>query len=226
MLKKKAQREDSQAGRGPTPHESAVWLAAFVGRDLAALSPGEHLDLMHGVNRHLWPFEVGFPEFDRVLGDLQAELRAALDSLERDHSWSLPRPIIRTLYRLQASTLDRAVRAVWAQGGPAVLRKDPTQRAAFESSAPTEQRESAIRGAAYDLLAAWYPQLRRCGHCRAWFLPRHGRQQFDRADCSARSRWERFAQGRERDYHAEYAARIKRVSPGAKPARRGPKGAR
>ena len=76
--------------------------------------------------------------------------------------------------------------------------------------------------AAADLLVDWWPKLRRCKHevCRTWFLPRHGRQIYHDARCSQQARWKNFAPKRTRDYHAEYARRVERDSPGAKPKRR------
>ncbi len=66
--------------------------------------------------------------------------------------------------------------------------------------------------AAADVLVTWWPQLRRCKHapCRAWFLPRHGRQVYHNADCSYKARWSKFASKRERNYREEYEKRLER----------------
>ena len=60
---------------------------------------------------------------------------------------------------------------------------------------------------ASDLLARWWLELRRCEHehCRAWFLPAHGRQKYHRPRCSAEARYLRFKP--KRNYKDEYARR-------------------
>jgi hypothetical protein len=186
----------------PTPRERILWLLGFLRRDADALRPGEWLDLQQDVQRHVWPqMDLREPTFNEAVREWHHELRRGLDELEAGGQWTFHPPLDRSLTHLRLQRhLDGWLLPVYER---------PTLR-------------SALMTAAVDLVVHWWPQLRRCKRdsCRAWFLPKHGRQRYHEAACSFQARWNKFASTHKRDYHAEYAQRVKRVAPGAKPQRR------
>ena len=181
----------------PSARERVLWLLALLRRDVEELRPGEWLDLREDVRRYLWDRHYGAPEFNSAVREWHPEARRALEALWADRQWTLRLPLQRVLTHLRVQS-SGAVLTVYKPLGLA----------------------DGLLSATLDLLVSWFPKLRRCRHCETWFLPRHGRQQFHDPTCSARARWRRFAPTRTRDYHAEYAKRLKRAAPGAKPRRR------
>jgi len=188
----------------PTDRDRIVWLLGFLQRDVAALRPGEWLDLRTDAQQYLRPVmsypgpEPGSaPEFEDVMTALHGELLAGLTSIADNHCWTLATPLARVLVHFQQQRDNRLL----------PVYEPPTLA-------------DGLRSATIDLVTRWFPQLRRCKRCGAWFLPRHGRQVFHDFACASQARWAKFAPRRQRDYHAEYVKRMKRVMPGAKPERR------
>ncbi|HVO13318.1 MAG TPA: hypothetical protein VMX54_21435 [Vicinamibacteria bacterium] len=180
----------------PAARDRLAWLLSFLQRDTDALRPGDWLNAVSEAAVYLG-WQMSWPNFEEAARGLQRELRQGLEALAADGRWDVRPPLARTLTHLQQQP-DGTARLVYA-------RLDPPE---------------ALRSAAVELVAQWYPQLRRCRHCQAWFLPRHGRQQYHDATCAAQDRWSRFAPRRKRDYHLEYRRRVKRAAPGANPQRR------
>jgi hypothetical protein len=182
----------------PTDRERIEWALAFLRRDVDTLRRGEWLDLRHDVQHYIWPpMALGASDFEDAVRLWHRELRRVLELASTERGCDLSTPITRTLTRFQA------------QGDGRLL--------AVHAPMPLP---IALLSAGYDLLAQWYQQLRRCERCQTWFLPAHGRQRFHDLACAAQARWSKFAPTRRRDYHAEYVKRVRRVAPGARPARR------
>ncbi len=184
----------------PSPEERLHFLLDFIRTDISTLRPGDWLNLRVDFARYICPEAYRASDLQEVVQEWHRAVRAGLDALWRDRSWHLTQPLEQKLVHLQQQRSGVLLRVY---GRPSL--------------------QVAAMSAAVDLIVAWYPQLRRCKQCQAWFLPRHGRQLFHDPACSVEARWKRFAPKRERDYHAEYARRVKRAAPGAKPQRRGAK---
>jgi len=205
-----------QAAAPPAPERSdrerILWLLEFLRRDVAALRPGELLDLRNDLFpylhcgdlatvtvvdadelRALGPVPPRRATVDSrqviaaardLMAGLQGQLRAGVDALQQAGAW---RPF----------ALERP-----APHWSLERRADGTVRRSYMGAWSTITLASAV-----DLFLRWWPQLRRCAHepCRAWFLPTHGRQRYHDARCAARARYQRFKPTR--DYKTEYARR-------------------
>ena len=181
-----------------TDRERITWLLSFLRRDVESLRPGEVLDLRADFGRYLY---AAFESDDSAyLVDLQRDLLAGLAQRTDPGLWD-------------PFGSDRRAPA-YVYGGLA----DGTS-----VRIPKGNWDDVAYAAAADLLMEWFSELRRCEleECRAWFLPRHGRQKYHDARCSARVRKSRYAANHKRDYAAEYDRRVKNeVGKGAIPARR------
>ncbi len=205
-----------------------LWLLKFLQHDIAALRPGELLDLRNDVFPYLTGPDLGtVTVFDadelRALGpvpprrtdmnahqvidaardymaSVQDQIRSGIEGLERTGTWwpfPLDRPAPHWSLERRA---DRTVQRAW-HGAPSTI----------------------TLAAAADLLVEWCPQLRRCKHesCGVLFLPRHRRQVYHDPACAFQKRWAKYASTRKRNYHEEYATRVRKVvGPGARPQRR------
>jgi hypothetical protein len=188
----------------PTSRERVVWFLELLERDAASLRPGDWLNLRHDVQRFLWPgMDLGLPTFEDLVRELLETVKTGLEQLKADRRWDFRPPLEDRVTHLQEQR-DKSL-------FPARPRRDP---------------RAALLAAVVDLVVEWWPSMRRCRRCSSWFVPRHGRQLFHTAACAAQARWRRFAPKRKRDYHAEYAQRLRRVVPGAKPQRRPREGTR
>ena len=184
-------KEGPSASRGP--RDRIEWLLSFLGRDLETLRPGDWMNLRDDVQRHLLSTDIEAADFEASVRELHKDLRHGLEAISGKTGWILPNAISRNLIGFTVKGED--VIALYENQSPAV----------------------ALMSSAFDLLIAWYPSLRRCRQCKAWFLPRHGRQKFHDPVCSTRARWQRFAPKRSRDYHQEYARKVKRKKRAGKP---------
>ena len=205
-----------QAAAPPAPERSAreriLWLLEFLQCDVAALRPGELLDLRNEVFPYLHCTDLAtLTIFDadelralgpvppqradvtsqqvivaarRLMAGLQDQLRAGVDALQRAGAWQ---PFERERPAPHWS-LER--------------RSDGTVRRTYMGDWNTITLASAA-----DLFVRWWLQLRRCEHepCRAWFLPTHGRQRYHNARCAGEARYQRFKPTR--NYKNEYSRR-------------------
>ena len=137
----------------------------------------------------------------QVLARLQSAVLAGMKTLEAGEAWRASEVHVR------GQMIDR--RVGWAlehQPNGTVVRR-------YENA----HIDAILLAAASDLVAEWWPQLRRCRSpdCGAWFLPSDKRQLYHEPVCRHRN----FARMRERDYAEEHAARIERTK-GRGPAKR------
>ena len=175
---------------GLSDRERATWLLAFLRRDVESLRPGEVLDLRADFSRYLRSaFESDDPAW---LADLQRDLLVGLAERTDPGFWDPFGP-------------GRCVPAYIYYGladGNVSVR------------VPKGDWDTVAYAAAADLLMEWFPQLRRCQYeeCRAWFLPRDGRQRYHDPECSRQRRWKEFEPKRRqnRDYAAEHKQRNER----------------
>ena len=133
------------------------------------------------------------------MANLQQQLRGGLDAFETKGQWSP--------FKLKAPV--EAPHWFFEQRGDGTIGRSYTGKPSTITIAT-----------AADLLAEWWPQLRRCKYeqCREWFLPRHGRQRYHDPACSHHFRQAAFTSKHPRDYHAEYVKRVTReVGKGATP---------
>lgn len=210
--------------RGPAPRAAApavpehsdreriLWLLEFLRHDIAALRPGELLDLRNEVFPYLHCGDLAtVTVFDaaelRALGPVPPR-RADVDSYQviaaaRDLMAGLQGQL-----RVGIDALQQA--GLWQPFGlkrPAPhwsleKRADGTVRRSYMGAWNTITLASAV-----DLFVRWWPQLRRCDRerCRVWFLPTHGRQRYHDARCAGKARYQRFKPTR--DYKTEYSRR-------------------
>jgi hypothetical protein len=214
-MKTSSKRQQGRAAPPVPEHsdrERILWLLEFLRRDVAALRPGELLDLRNDVFPYLHCGDLAtVTVFDaddlRALGPLPPR-RADVNSHQviaaaRDLMAGLQDQL-----RVGIDVLQQA--GAWQPfglKGPAPhwsleRRADGTVRRSFMGAWNTITLASAV-----DLFVRWCPQLRRCDYkpCRAWFLPTHGRQHYHDARCAAKARYQRFKPTR--DYKTEYSRR-------------------
>ena len=216
----------------PSSRERVLWLLRFLQQDLATMTAGQRMDFSSQARRYLHdPAAVDttapdvytaalakqkgepVPEPPVPLEQLHAELTQGLSTLNTPGlAWVLNKAPRVVVERAVESEDDRAGQAHRLGRLVRRYRADPL---------------TLLTVSAADLLIEWSPHLRRCQRdtCGALFLPRHGRQKFHDPACAFRSRWAKYASKRTRDYHDEYARRVKKVvGPGARPQRRTKKG--
>jgi hypothetical protein len=229
----------------PSDRDRIEWLLAFLRRDLDNLRPGERIDLLADVERHLvlageaqlwepwWPDEsptrkdsaehARTRKIDYALKTFREDLLGGITQLEQGETWE---PFTRL-----APVKNSAMFVGTPFGLPPVhwvlrRRRDGSIARVFTSGTT----QSLLMASALDLLLRWWPDIRRCAHCRVLFLPSHGKQQYHDAKCAAAARWAKFAPTRvrtSRDYHKEYVAKVKRTKgPRVKVQRRGRQKAR
>jgi hypothetical protein len=120
-----------------------------------------------------------------LLTDLQGRLTDGVDALKAGQPWQIAGP---RRWRLE-------------------VRTDGTISTEYE-----DELRTRFTAAAAETLSAMWKDLRWCSRhsCGRRFLPISRRQQYCEPRCSNLARWARFAPKRERDYPAEYEARLKR----------------
>lgn len=196
----------------PTFEDRVDWLLKFLRTDLAALRPGERIDLETDVVRFLRdpaslvpgpppdPYRLA-PERDplqitedALLGRLQAVLKEGVERLSTPGlRWVVP--------------FDKIPRWVFE------VEDDGTIARRYEGGLAT-----VLLASAADLLVAAWPSLRRCAYeeCQVLFKPSHGLQHYHSPNCSGLARWERFAP--KRDHKQELIRRneleTERTTPG------------
>lgn len=195
--------------------ERLLWLLEFLRRDIAALRPGELLDLRNDVFPYLHEptLATGVPDdpdlpalkparaedADPVvvlardlLARVQSELRTGVEALEQRDSWQpfgitpdRPGPQW-SLERRDDRTVVRAYVGTW---------------------------KTITLATAADLLARWWSELRRCAYprCNVLFLPEEGRQKYHDKKCSANARWHRLPP---RNHQREKERRVLGNGPG------------
>lgn len=236
----RAGRDGTLKPAGPHAPSARVrmqWLLEFLRRDVDALTPGELLDL----RLEIVPFGFGMPVDERpagdtpafpdddtalkVLGELQLELRGAMEALDDGRMW-LPFGITDEQRKSPRVAAEASAVAYW-NGAVPVTPKPPPVWVVEPFGDGLHRRYSGdfdtlFRLAAEALLIEFWP-LRRCKYegCQAWFLPRHGRQRYHTPSC----RQQKFSSTRQRDYKAEYRDRRKQelganVRIGKEPRRR------
>lgn len=203
------------------PTLTIEWLLKFLQQDLDSLQPGELIDLRQNARQFRDPRPALAPDVARarieaslakhyfdpplvelsgtleeitqsaraLLAPLQERLRAGVEALDATDLWVL--------------TVEPEKRPT------TVLELYPDGQVVRRFSGRFE--EVFLQSAA-DLLARWWPELRRCKYerCGAWFLPRHGRQLYHDAPCSAVRRQETWRAEHGRDYQAEHKKRAER----------------
>lgn len=192
--------------------ERILWLLGFLRRDLAALRPGELLDLRNDVFPYLHSGDFA------TLTDFDADELRALGPIPPRHSNDASRKIIGAVRDLMAGLqgqLRAGIDTLLETGAWQPFRLDrPAPHWSLERCPDGSIRRSYMGrwstitiASAADLVVRWWPQLRRCHNatCRAWFLPRHGRQQYHDTRCSNETRYQRFKPTR--DYKTEYSRR-------------------
>ena len=186
----------SERKHRPTSRDRIRWLLEFLRRDVDALRPGEMLDLGTDVELYLLgPRSARLNDEDRPLGrevlrEFRAGLSGGMEQLESEGLWEV--------YEHWRAGRRRNRCPGWAlelQDGGTLLRW-------WHGDV-----DAVLLAAASDLVAEWWPELRRCQYeeCGAWFLPRHGRQQYHDPKCSAAQRQRKYKPNR--DYRAEYKRR-------------------
>ncbi|MBI3046853.1 MAG: hypothetical protein HYY76_00930 [Acidobacteria bacterium] len=192
--------------------ERILWLLDFLRQDLAAIRPGALWDLRDGAirvlqNAHVrvaWPREGRLQAaIARDLTAVQSRLRAGIVELHQGHHWY-------PFHRQSPPAPEWVVRTT--DDGGVLFRTH---------SSP--EMVSVLIASAVDLLMRWWPQLRRCRHCEALFLPRHGRQWYHDTRCSGSARYVKFkakAAKKKRDYIAEEQRRAAREYARKKKARK------
>ena len=201
--KKTKRTENTSIGPAPSKRERVAWLLQFLQRDAGTLRLGERLDLLEDLHRYLGVTvteEGGWIGGHSAVMAVHANLRDGMNLLATKGRWAL------------------------FDNGPGVKTGPPTWELVRRDDGTVERRfvgedPTTLLVSAADLLAQLWPEIRRCA-CGVFFLPKHGRQQFHDLQCAARERMARFTDKQPRDYHAEYARRMKRKLPGAKPQRR------
>jgi hypothetical protein len=225
--------------RGPAPQAAAplasqrsdreriLWLLEFLQCDVAALRPGELLDLRNDVFPYLhYADSATVTVFEanelRALGPV-ATRRANEDSHQVIAS---ARDLMAGLQGQLRAGIDALQQAgVWQPFG----LQGPAPSWSLERSADGSIRRTYLGAwrtitlaSAVDLFVRWWPQLCRCEHeaCRVWFLPTHGRQRYHDAACAGRARYQRFKPTR--DYKTEYSRRYDstRTAPRRRSSRR------
>ncbi len=199
------QPKPPKAPEAPDKGERLRWLLDFIQRDLAALRPGERLDLTADCDRLLhwrdpsidlasveppdsFAFELsklnGAPDvsyFDALVLNVQASLKIGVEHLEAKRSW---KPIIKD-----------ALQPVFT------VQNDNTIARHYRGSYGAIMLASAV-----DLLVEGWPSLKRCelSTCKRLFLPDDGRKRFHETKCGNLSRFRSAAAKRKpRDYVRE-----------------------
>ena len=210
----------------PTDRERILWLLDFLRQDLATTRPGALFDLrddvmryLHRVNEDLldastkewWTASrakephAGASLARELLEDVeetQSRLREGISTLSRGQYWQ---PFAGTYWTpprkgYPGRTGTRHLPPDW------IVRQ--TEDGALVRIYQSLVEADLIIAAAVDVLMRWWPQLRRCKHCGALFLPRHGRQWYHDAECSWKARYARFKP--KRDYVKEERRRAAR----------------
>ena len=221
------------AEKGLSERERVEWLLGFLRRDISSLSDGELIDLREKALQ----FRDPRPALDRKVA------LARIEDLP-DHRFDEPGLVIAgTLEEITQSARDLLVPIQQrlragidalddADGYWVVSAEDAEKRPkiVLERCRDGQVRrrlsgdfEEVFLAYAADLLERWWLQLRRCKYeeCRAWFLPRHGRQLYHNSACSGIRRQQKYRAEHGRDYAAEYDERARRkYGPNVKVQRR------
>jgi hypothetical protein len=122
----------------------------------------------------------------RALASVQANWRAALETLRDGNDWAPPLAAVPIRWRRPRKDGTRIMERVWS-GTP----------------------DRLLLTAGADLLLRFGDGIRSCqgNACGRLFLPADPRQKYCSTDCRQRTLWSRFAPTRERDYAAEYQRR-------------------
>ena len=221
--------------------EWITWLLNFMQSNIDDLSYGELIDMRDSALRFPKnPVPLSEPDQARMLG-----LAASGDPFWAEVNFEPPlvfagdadkvrAAAIALLSEVQRSLRDGLAATQTEFGYWAVFSQDlpaPGWVVELLADGSLRRRFSGAFGAVFlacsaNLLVRWWPKLRRCHYesCRALFLPRDGRQCYHVPACSAKRRQERFWEGRDRNYNAEYEKRVKReFGPGATPQHRNKK---
>ena len=163
-----------------------------------------------------------------VLRQLQEDARGMLDALSTGKPWEPPTAPPR--WRLETKAPVTLRRGTSEYGERTKARRtgrawDARQPSAFLVAYilpvarvyTIESTRSVFLARAADLVLEHWPRIRRCGlaGCRAFFLPRHGKELFCDPRHGQRARWARYNEAHpdrtgRRDYRREYEARLRR----------------
>lgn len=190
-------------------------LLAFTNTDVNALTESAVYDWVRRLTRHIGGEGI---RAARLIG---ADKRALEEAFGRRHTGTRPdgqpysapaRALLSTLHaRLAEGIALLATDHPWRIDGPRQWRLEPSPNRTLTVWYEDEWRTSLLAAAAQTLSVMW-PALRRCRRheCGRVFLPEPPHQQYCCPRCSNLTRWARFAPTRERNYAAEYDARIAR----------------
>jgi hypothetical protein len=194
------------------PHEKLNWVLAFLRYDLAAMPHGGLLQLRNDVFQYLHAEQLA------TVTDFDPDEFLALGPVPPRRQDVTSEQVIAAARGLLANLQDRLRKGVeLLQTGvwQPFPRDQPAPHWSLEPDVTAGIRRAYMGkwftitlATAADVLVGGWAHLRRCEHnrCRAWFLPRHGRQRYHESRCSQEARYQRFKPTR--DYKEEYARRF------------------
>jgi hypothetical protein len=181
--------------RQPTSEQRIKWLLDFLRQDLTTMKPRALFAVRDGAIRHLHNAD------DELLDDATRDMRAFFGPM----AWGAHHPVPDAaddarfyLGALQARLLKGAAVIAAGRHWPPFDQYEPAPDWTFHQAPDgtvariyTGFASGITLAHAADLLAGWWPQLRRCKHCKALFLPRHGRQVHHDIRCERQATYER-----------------------------------